>query len=97
MEKHLDLKDFLLSPKMSDRATTWYYLEGWRICEISIGSKFIHIKPLFGGYSKKKIGIRKGKALLKNMYWKAAKCDAYFKAIAEGKKRKPKNWEKLYA
>ena len=31
------------------------------------------------------------------MYWKAASCDAYYRALADGKKRKPRNWEKLYA
>ena len=97
MQEHLDLKDFLLSPKMSDRVTTWYYYEGWRLCEISVGRKFIYVKPLHGGYSKKKLRIQRGRETLKNMYWKAARCDAYYRALANGKKRKPRNWERLYA
>lgn len=97
IQEHLELKEFLLTPKMGNKATTWYYYEGWRLCTINIGSKFIHIKPLYGVYNKKKIGIRKGREILKNMYWKAASIDAHYNAIAEGRKRKPKNWEKLYA
>ena len=97
MQEHLDLKDFLLSPKMSDKATTWYYYEGWRLCDISVGSKFIHVKPVHGGYPKKKLRVKQGREILKTMYWKAASADAYYRAMADGKKRKPRNWEKLYA
>jgi hypothetical protein len=31
------------------------------------------------------------------MYWKSASIDAHYKAVAEGKKKKPNNWESNYA
>lgn len=96
MEQHLDLKDFLLNPKMGNKATTWFYVHGWRICDISIGRKYVFVKPLGGNYAKKKHSIRKAKEILKNLYWQSAATDAYYKALKSGKKRKPKNWEKDY-
>jgi|TARA_Y100000052_G_C2952087_1_gene87934 hypothetical protein len=96
VEQHLELKDFLLNPKMGDKATTWFYVDGLRLCDISIGRKYVFVKPLHGNYVKKKHTIRKAKEILKNMYWQAASTDAYYKALESGRKRKPKNWEKSY-
>ncbi len=97
MQEHLDLKDFLLSPKMGNKATTWFYVDGWRICDISIGRKYVFVKPIFGNYFKKKHSIRSAKQVLKNMYWKAASVDAHYTALSQGKKRKARNWERQYA
>ena len=83
MKEHLDLKDFLLNPKMGNKATTWFYVDGLRLCDISIGRKYVFVKPLYGNYVKK-------------MYWRAASTDAYYKALELGRKRKSKNWEKDY-
>lgn len=96
MKEHLYLKDFLLNPKMGNKATTWFYVDGLRLCDISIGRKYVFVKPLYGNYVKKKHTIRKAKEILKNMYWRAASTDAYYKALELGRKRKSKNWEKDY-
>ena len=65
MKEHLDLKDFLLNPKMGNKATTWFYVDGLRLCDISIGRKYVFVKPLYGNYVKKKHTIRKAKEILR--------------------------------
>ena len=98
MQDHLNYKDFLLGAKKGDEEVIPYYLEGWRHCTVSVGSKYMTIKPLFGRPNQtQKIPVSKGKGLLKNMYWKSASIDAHYKAVAEGKKKKPSNWESNYA
>ena len=34
----LSLKDKLLNPKRGDKYETWLYLDGWRMCEITVGN-----------------------------------------------------------
>ena len=97
MQEHLDLKDFLLSPKMSDKVTTWYYYEGWRLCESQWAGSTFMLSLFMVNLCKKEAASETGQEILKTMYWKAASSDAYYKALADGKKRKSKNWEKLYA
>ena len=60
-----------------------------------MGYKKGKVKPLEGGrahsYTAKKL-----KEELKKTYWFAARNDATIKAWAEGRKRRPKNWEDNY-
>ena len=80
---------------MGNKATTWFYVDGLRLCDISIGRKYVFVKPLYGNYVKKKHTIRKAKEILKNMYWRAASTDAYYKALELGRKRKSKTGRKI--
>jgi len=97
MQEHLDLKDKLLNPKKGDKLTTIFYLEGQRLCYINFGSKWMTVAPVFGTARKKKYSTKKGREILKQMYWNAAATDAFYKALAEGKKKARKGWEKNYA
>ena len=92
----LSLKDQLLNPKRSDKFQMPFYLEGWRICDVSIGSKKCRVVPITkrGG---KTFTLFKLKEELSKHYWSAAKTDATLKAWADGKKKRPKNWAINYA
>jgi hypothetical protein len=97
MQEHLDSKDFLLGAKKGDEQVILYYIDGWRYCTVSMGSKYMTAKPLYGKPSTaKKISARQGKQELQRMYWRAAAIDAHYKALESGKKRKSKNWEQQY-
>ena len=48
VEDILELKTMLLNPKRSDSFTTWVYVDGWRLCDITIGSKKATVKPIAG-------------------------------------------------
>lgn len=96
MKQHLLIKDQLVNAKRGDTFVTEYYLEGWRNCEINIGSKWATIRPLFGKKIITKVLASKLKRELAEMYWHSASTDAHYKAVAEGKKRKGNNWEKNY-
>jgi|TARA_R100000329_G_scaffold66895_1_gene58790 hypothetical protein len=92
----LSLKDQLLNPKRSDKFQMPFYLEGWRICDVSIGSKKCRVVPITkrGG---KTFTLFKLKEQLQKHYWTAAKTDATIKAWSNGKRKRPRNWEKDYA
>ena len=96
---HFDLilknKKYLLSPKSGDTWTMPFYLKGWRLCEISMGYKKAKVKPLAGGQTNN-YTVRTIKKELHEMYWYAAKHDATIKAWEQGKKKRPRNWEKEY-
>ena len=89
---HFDLilknKKYLLSPKSGDNWTMPFYLKGWRFCEAKV-------KPLAGGQTNN-YTVRTIKKELQEMYWYAAKHDATIKAWEQGKKKRPRNWEKEY-
>tara|TARA_Y100000401_G_C8288529_1_gene207374 strand:+ start:267 stop:545 length:279 start_codon:yes stop_codon:yes gene_type:complete len=91
VEDILELKTMLLNPKRSDSFTTWVYVDGWRLCDITIGSKKATVKPIAGG-PKKTFTIRQIRDELKSIYWYAAKQHA-----SRGVKKRPKNWQDLYA
>ena len=97
MQEHLDSKDFLLGAKKGDEQVLLYYIDGWRYCTVSMGSKYMTVKPLYGKPSTaQKLSARQGKQELYKLYWKAAEVDAHYKALEAGRKRKPKGWEKSY-
>ena len=96
MKQHLLIKDQLINAKRGDTFVTEYYLEGWRNCEITIGSKWATIKPLFGKNSVTKMLVSKMKRELADMYWHSAAIDAHYKAVAKGRKTKGINWKKEY-
>tara|TARA_E500000331_G_scaffold141020_1_gene137756 strand:- start:477 stop:770 length:294 start_codon:yes stop_codon:yes gene_type:complete len=96
LEDILNLKKFLLNPKRSDNFDTWYYLEGWRVCNIKIGNKKGVITSLFGG-SKVTLNIKQLKEELNKLYWYAASCDASRVAHEQGRKKKKLRWEQEYA
>lgn len=85
----------LLSLKSGDHFIIEMYLDGMRFCEIKMGYKHARIKPLF-----QKTATRMSASKLKNKladtYWCAAKSEATYKAWEDGKKRKPKNWQRDY-
>lgn len=91
VEDILELKSFLLNPKRSDEFKTWYYLDGWRMCTIKVGSKKCTVTPLFGR-GKINLTIRTLKEELNKLYWYAAKCHA-----SRGKKKRSLRWESDYA
>jgi len=92
----LKMKGLFLNPKRSDCFVTWIFLDGWRLCEVTVGSKKATLKPLAGG-RKKTLTIRQIKEELKSTYWYAARQDASAKARAEGRKKRKANWESDYA
>lgn len=96
MQAHLDLKEQLTNPKKGDVFTTEYYLEGWRNCTITIGSKWATVKPLFGRSTPIKMSVKSMKKTLHDMYWNSAATAAHYKAVAEGRKKKANNWSKDY-
>jgi hypothetical protein len=79
MKQHLLIKDQLINAKRGDTFVTEYYLEGWRNCEITIGSRWATIKPLFGKNSVTKMLVSKMKRELADMYWHSAAIDAHYK------------------
>jgi len=95
-ETLLSLKDQLLNPKRSDKFTMPFYLEGWRICNITVGSKKCKVTPITKRGGKTFTPFKLKEELSKH-YWSAAKTDATLKAWSNGKKKRPKNWEKDYA
>ena len=92
----LIFKNQLLFPKRSDKFTIQYYLDGWRTCEVTIGSKKATVNPLFGR-GKKTFSIQKIREELANLYWYAARCDATKTAQDQGRKKKRSGWEHDYA
>tara|TARA_R110000824_G_scaffold167194_4_gene344045 strand:- start:1412 stop:1711 length:300 start_codon:yes stop_codon:yes gene_type:complete len=92
----LTFKKQLLTPKRSDKFTIPFYLEGWRICDITIGNKKCIVKPIHGR-GIKKFTLNKLKEQLEIHYWFAASIDSTRKAWSKGKKKRPKEWEKDYA
>ena len=52
VEEILELKDKLLNPKRSQQYNLWFYLEGWRLCEVTVGNKKGTVKPVAGGAKK---------------------------------------------
>ena len=95
-ETLLSLKDQLLNPKRSDKFTMPFYLEGWRICNIIVGSKKCKVTPITKRGGKTFTPFKLKEELSKH-YWSAAKTDATLKAWSNGKKKRPKNWEEDYA
>ncbi len=91
VEEILELKSVLLNPKRSDEFDTWYYLDGWRMCSVKIGSKKGTVTPKFGR-GKITIGIRRLKEELNSLYWYAARCHA-----GRHVKKRSREWEKHYA
>tara|TARA_R100000935_G_scaffold19671_2_gene37709 strand:- start:503 stop:796 length:294 start_codon:yes stop_codon:yes gene_type:complete len=92
----LNLKDKLLQPKRSDKYNMWFFLDGWRLCEISIGNKKGTVRPLAGG-SKKIYNLKLLKEELKETYWYAARCDASKVAHESGRKKRKLQWERIYS
>ncbi len=90
VEDILKLKDNLLNPKRSDEFVVPLYLEGWRYCNVKIGSKVCTVKPCTKG-KVQKYSPRMIKEELKETYWAAA----MYHAGRQGKR--PKNWKSLYA
>jgi len=90
VEDILKQKEFLLNPKRSDEFVVPLYLEGWRYCNVKIGSKVCTVKPCVKG-KLNKISTRVFKDELRETYWSAALCHAG----RNGKR--PKNWKTLYA
>ena len=95
VEDILNLKKFLMDPKRSDSFDTWYYLDGWRICNIKIGNKKGTITPLLGK-NKIPLNIKQLKEELNKLYWYAARCDASRIAHEEGRKKRKVRWEQKY-
>ena len=96
-EDILALKNKLLDPKRGDKYVTWFYLEGWRLCEIHIGNKQGTVKPVVKG--KARIYSRPAlKRELESTYWYAARNKATPRNEAGfivGKR--PKKWKHLFA
>tara|TARA_R110002020_G_scaffold167017_3_gene355235 strand:- start:27560 stop:27844 length:285 start_codon:yes stop_codon:yes gene_type:complete len=91
-EDILELKDKLLNPKRGDKYTTWYYLDGWRLCDIVVGNKKCTVKPTVRGK-----GLTLSRTALKreleSVYWYAAKNKA---TPIDGTKRS-KRWQVDFA
>jgi len=87
----LELKDYLLNPKRSQQYNLWFYLDGWRWCEVKVGSKRGSVTPVAGGH-RKVYSIRALKEELKDTYWYAARCHA-----GRNKKKRSVNWQRHYA
>lgn len=91
IDEILQLKDKLLNPKRGDKYNLWFYLEGWRLCEVSVGNKKCTVKPVTKGkavkYSRASL-----KRELESTYWYAAKCKA---TPINGKR--PKKWTAEFA
>lgn len=90
VEDILKLKDKLLNPKRSDEFRVPLYLEGWRYCDVKIGSKLCTVKPCARG-KVHKYSVRGIKEELNQTYWSAALCHAGRKG------KRPRNWKQLYA
>tara|TARA_R110000787_G_scaffold123036_1_gene233948 strand:- start:14 stop:316 length:303 start_codon:yes stop_codon:yes gene_type:complete len=91
----LDTK--LLNLKSGDRFIVDINLEGRRFCEIRMGYKHGKIKALFGNGFFKRMPACELRKLLADAYWRDARCDAFYKALAKGRKARPKNWQKNYS
>ena len=87
----LSLKDKLLNPKRGDKYTLWFYLDGWRLCEVAVGNKQGTIKPVTKGKAVKysRAALKKE---LESIYWYAAKCKS---TPLTGKR--PKKWQETFA
>ena len=90
VEDILKLKDKLLNPKRSDEFKVPLYLEGWRYCDVKIGSKVCTIKPFSKGKTHK-ISTRLFKEELYKTYWSAALSHSGRKG------KRQRNWRTLYA
>jgi glutamine cyclotransferase len=66
-EDIVSLKDQLLNPKRGDDFNTHFYLDGWRYCNVKIGTKICKVKPTAGG-SSISYTITKMKEELKKTY-----------------------------
>ena len=89
----LDTK--LLNVKSGDRFIVEIDLEGRRFCEVRMGYKYGKVKAIYGNGLFKKMTANKLKKLLANNYWNSAGCDAFYKALENGKAR-PRNWQRNY-
>ena len=94
----LSLKDKLLNPKRGDKYETWFYLDGWRMCEITVGNKRATIKSKYGRQKPVTYNRKQFEKELNNLYWYAARCDASRVEYSEsGKYKRKKGWERSYA
>lgn len=93
---HLYIKDKLLNPQKGDVFTTDFYLDGWRLCDINFGSKWVSVSPVHGKKIIKKFTTTQAKEIFKKMYWNAASTDALYKSFKEGNKKRAKGWELNY-
>lgn len=96
VEEILELKDKLLNPKRSQQYNLWFYLEGWRLCEVTVGNKKGTVRPVAGG-AKKTYNIRALREELKQTYWYAARCHASKEVLSKGLKKRKLQWERNYA
>tara|TARA_Y100001935_G_C16992922_1_gene354350 strand:+ start:300 stop:608 length:309 start_codon:yes stop_codon:yes gene_type:complete len=83
-------RDFFLTPKRSDKFKAFMYVDGWRYCSITVGSKRGKIKPLHGNYTTKTMTINKLKEELYSTYERAVNF------VVGRLDRKPRNWRRLY-
>ena len=94
----LALKDKLLNPKRGDKYDTWFYLDGWRLCEVTVGNRKVTVKAKHSKQKPTTYNRKEFEKELNKLYWYAARCDAsrveYNKS---GKYKRKKGWERDYA
>ena len=83
-------RDFFLTPKRSDKFKAFMYVDGWRYCSITVGSKKGKIKPVHGNYPTKTMTISNLKQELYSTYERGVN------VVVNRLDRKPRNWRKIY-
>ena len=99
----LNIKEQLLNFKNGDTfiIDAWLF-DGQRFYDVKIGTKWVHIKAVYGNSPRKQLKIAKAKELFSKVYWKAAAVDCFykkcrhFKELDRKKRRLPRNWEREY-
>ena len=97
IESIMALKLKLLNPKRGDKFRLPFYVDGWRMCDITVGAKWGFVRPVHGKTTNKRYTVSNLKKELKNLYWYAAKCSASREALEVGKPKRKRGWEKRYA
>jgi len=92
MQMHLLQKQQLTNPKRGDTFETLFYLDGWRMCSISYGSKWVDVKAL-ASKAKKRLTTRNARDIFSSMYWKAAHTEEFY---SNNCKKPRKGWEEKY-
>ena len=72
----LALKDKLLNPKRGDKYDTWFDLDGWRLCEVTVGNRKVTVKAKHSKQKPTTYNRKEFEKELSKLYWYAARCDA---------------------